>query len=87
MEGVKNFIEVDNHSAVDVGDSKKGTKSFQLRRPKCEEEGREVSIREELTLRTEEVRPDGDHLWLIARRSTKVLKVETGRNCTITTKK
>ena len=37
-------------------------------------------------------RTDGDHLWLMligmqtARRSTKVLKVETGRNCTSTTK-
>ena len=59
MEGLRNFIEVDNHSALDVGDLKKGTRSFEVRRPTCEEEGHEVSIREgpeELTLRTEEVR-------------------------------
>ena len=44
---------------MDVGDLKKGTRSFEVRRPKCEAEGHEVSIREgpeELTLRTEEVR-------------------------------
>ena len=41
-----------------MGDWKKGTRSFEVRRPKCEELG-QVSIREgleELTLRTEEVR-------------------------------
>ena len=57
MEDLRNLKEVDNHSALDVGDLKKGTRSFEVRR--CEEEGHEVSIREgpeELTLRTEEVR-------------------------------
>ena len=29
MEGLRNFIEVDNHSALDVGDLKKGTRSFE----------------------------------------------------------
>ena len=59
MEGLRNFIKVDNYCAVDVGDLKKGTRSSELRRPKCEGEGSEVSIREgpeESTLRTEEVR-------------------------------
>ena len=94
---------------MDVGDLKKGTRSFEVRRPKCEEDGHEVSITEgseELMLRTEEVRSKKScinvgHiaqdrwglLWLMligmhsARQSSKVLKVETGRNCTVTTKK
>ena len=58
MEGLRNFIEVDNHSALDVGYLKKGTRTFEVRRPKVEEGGLEVSIREgpeELTPRTEEV--------------------------------
>ena len=58
MEGLRNFIEVDNHSALDVGYLKEGTRSFVVRRPKFEEGCPEVSIREgpeELTLRTEEV--------------------------------
>ena len=45
-EGLRIFIEVDDHCALEV------------RRPKCEEESPEVLIRqgpEELTLRTEEV--------------------------------
>ena len=46
MDGLRNFIEVDNHSALDVGDLKKGTRSFEVRWPKCEEEDHEVSIRE-----------------------------------------
>ena len=57
-EGLRNFIEVDNHSALDVGYLKEGTRSFEAQRPKCEEGGHEVSIRaspEELTLRREEV--------------------------------
>ena len=56
MEGLRNFIEVVNHIALDVAI---WTRSFEVRRPKCKEEGREVSFREgpeELTLRTEEVR-------------------------------
>ena len=62
---------MDNHSALDVGDLKKGTRSIEVRRPKCEEESPEAVIRDgpkELTLRTEEAmsttlrRTDGDHL-------------------------
>ena len=70
MEGLSNFIEVDNHSALDVGHLKQGTRSFEERRPKCKEECPEALIREgpeELTLRTEEVRSkksciDVDHI-------------------------
>ena len=66
---------------LEVGDLKKRTRSFEVRRPKCEEEEHEVSIREgpeELTLRSEEVRSQKscinvdhtaqerwDHLWLM----------------------
>ena len=58
MEGLRNSIEVDIHSALDVGYLKEGTRSFKVRRPKFEEGGPEVSIREgpeEFTLRAEEV--------------------------------
>ena len=58
MEGLRNFIEVDNHNAMDVGYLKEGTRSLEVRWPKVEEGGLEVSIREgpeELTLRIEEV--------------------------------
>ena len=58
MEGLRNFIKVDNHCALNVGHLKEGTRSFEVRRPKFEEECSEVSIREgpeELTLRAEEV--------------------------------
>ena len=58
MEVLRNFIEVDCHSALDVGDLKKGTRTLEVRMPKCEEERPEVLIREgpeELTLRAEDV--------------------------------
>ena len=48
MEGLRNFIEVNKHSALDLGYLKEGTRSFEVRRPKIEEEGPEVSIREGL---------------------------------------
>ena len=55
MKGLRNFTDVDNHSVLDVGYLKEGTRLFEMRRPKVEEGGPEVSIREgpeELTLRT-----------------------------------
>ena len=55
MEGLSNFIEVDNHSDSEVGYLKEGTRPCE---PRFEEVGPEVSIREGpegLTLRTEEV--------------------------------
>ena len=58
MEGLRNFIEVDNHSALDRGHLKEGARSIVVRRPKFEEGCPEVSIREgpeELTLTAEEV--------------------------------
>ena len=111
MDGLRNFVEVDNHSALDVGYLKEGTSSFLwYERPKFEEGCSQVSIRqgpEELTLRTEEVGSEKacikvDHIaedrwghrhwWMLigmlfAKRSTKELKAETGKNCTSTTKK
>ena len=31
MEGLRSFIEADNHSAVDVGDLRRGTKSLPVK--------------------------------------------------------
>ena len=58
MDGLRNFIEVDNRSAVDVGGLRRGTKSIQVKKPQFSEALPEAVIREgadELTLRTEEV--------------------------------
>ena len=58
MEGLRNFIRVDNHCALDVGHLNEGMRRFEVRRPKFEEGCPEASFREgpeELTLRTEEV--------------------------------
>ena len=58
MEGLRNFIKVDNHTALDVGHLNEGTRSSEVRVPKLEDGCPEVSIREgpeELTLRAEEV--------------------------------
>ena len=55
---LRNFIKVDNHCSLEVGHLKEGTRSFEVRRPKFEEECPEVLTGEgpeELTLRTEEV--------------------------------
>ena len=58
-EGFKNFfIKVDNHRALEVGHLREGSRSFKVRRPKCEEGSPELLVREspeELTLRAEEV--------------------------------
>ena len=56
--GLRNFIRVDNHCALEVGHLRKGSRSFEVRRPRCEEGSPEVLVREgpeELTLRAEEV--------------------------------
>ena len=58
MEGLRNFVQVDNQCALEVGHLKEGTRSFEVRSPKFQEERPEVSIRgrpEELALRTAEV--------------------------------
>ena len=46
MEGLRNFVEVDNHSALDVDHLKQGTLSLVVRGRKLEEGCPEVSIRE-----------------------------------------
>ena len=54
MEGLRNFIEVDNHSALEVGYLKGGTRSFCGTKAECPRGEARVSIREgpeELTLR------------------------------------
>ena len=58
MDGLRSFIEVDNHSAVDVGGLRRGTKSIQVKEPQFSEAFPEAVIREgadELTLMAEEV--------------------------------
>ena len=58
MEGLRNFIQVDNHSAQEVGHLSEGVGTFQVRRPKGEEGCPEVLVREspdELLLRADEV--------------------------------
>ena len=58
MEGLRNFIKVENHSALDVGHLEEGIRPFEVRRLKFKEGCAEASIREglkELTLRAEEV--------------------------------
>ena len=34
MEGLRNFIKVDNHCALDVGHLNESTRPFEVRRPK-----------------------------------------------------
>ena len=58
MDGLRNFIEVDNHSAVGVGGLRRGTKSIQVKKSQFSVAFPEAVIREgadELTLRAEEV--------------------------------
>ena len=58
MDGLRNFIEVDNHSAVDVGGLRRGTKSIHAKKPQFSEAFPEAVIREgadELILMAEEV--------------------------------
>ena len=56
--GLRDFIKVDNHRALDVGELHRGTGTFKVRKPKVLAGGSDVTIREsphELTLRAEEV--------------------------------
>ena len=56
--GLREFIEVDNERALDVGALRRGTGTFKVRKPKAPEGGSDVIVREspdELTLRAEEV--------------------------------
>ena len=57
-EGLREFIQVDNHRALEVGHLSEGLGTFTVRRPKGSEGYPEVTVREspdELTLRAEEV--------------------------------
>ena len=57
-DGMREFIKVDNERALDVGAIRRGTGTFQVRKPKAPEGGTGVTVREspdELTLRAEEV--------------------------------
>ena len=87
MQDLRNFIKVDNHCALAVGHPREGTRSFKVRRPKCEEGRPEVSIREgpeELTLRTEEVNTQNSYINVDHIAQTKELKAANGRNFTKT---
>ena len=58
MDGLRNFIDVDNHKAVDVGGLRRGTKSIRVREPQFSDACPEAVTREgadELTLRAEDV--------------------------------
>ena len=58
MDWLRRFIEADNHSAVDVGGFRCGTKSVRVKQPQFSETFPEAAIREgadELTLRADEV--------------------------------
>ena len=55
-EGLRNFIQVDNHCALEVGYLNKGVGKLKVRRPKGSEGCPEATVREspdELTLRAE----------------------------------
>ena len=57
-DGLRYFIKVDNNRALDVGEPHRGTRNFEVRKPKVPEGGSDVTIREtpdDLTLRAEEV--------------------------------
>ena len=57
-ERLRNFIQVDNHRALEVGHLSEGLGSFKVRRPKGEEGYPGVPVRgspDELTLRADEV--------------------------------
>ena len=57
-EGLREYIQVDNHRALEVGHLNEGLGTLKVRRPKGQERYPEVTVREspdELTLRAEEV--------------------------------
>ena len=57
-DGLRDFIRVDNERALDVGALRRGTGTFEVRKPQVPEGGSDVTVREspdELTLRAEEV--------------------------------
>ena len=57
-DGLREFIRVDSERALDVGALRRGTGTFQVRKPKAPEGGSDVIVREspdELRSRAEEV--------------------------------
>ena len=59
MEGLSSFIEIDNHSAVDVGHLRNGIRSFHVQEARFCEEYPEAANREggdELTSRADDVK-------------------------------
>ena len=63
-DGLREFIQVDNERALDVGAPRRGTGTFKVRKPKAPEGGSDVIVRDspdELTLRAEEVNTLKDH--------------------------
>ena len=45
-DGLRDFIKVDDHRALDVGAIRRGTGTFKVRKPKVSERGSDVTIRE-----------------------------------------
>ena len=65
MHGLRRFIQADNHSAVDVGDLRQGTRSQKVQKPQFSEAFPEATIREgedELPLRADEVGTERDFI-------------------------
>ena len=62
MDWLRRFIQADNHSAVDVGDQRQGTRTLKVQKPKFSEAFPESTIREgadELTFNADEVGTQG----------------------------
>ena len=58
MDGLRRFTQADDHSAVDVGDLRQGTRSLEVHKPQFSETFPEAAVREgadELSLRAHEV--------------------------------
>ena len=57
MDGLRSFIEIDNHSAADVGHVRKGLRLFYVQKPKFSGDYPEAVRKgaDDLTLRAEEV--------------------------------
>ena len=59
MDGLRSFIDIDNHGAVDVGHLHRGMRPFSVQKPNFSEDCPEATLREgadELTSRAEEVK-------------------------------
>ena len=64
-DGLRDFINVNNNRALDVGELHRGTRIYKVRKPKVPEGRSDVTIREspdELTLRAEEVNTSKEYI-------------------------